>query len=621
MAIIHVLDPHVADMIAAGEVVERPASVIKELMENAMDAGAKNITVEIQNGGATGIRVTDDGCGMAPEDACNCFLRHATSKLKDENGLEAITTLGFRGEALAAISSVSRISLITRREEDKSGMRVECVAGEIQSAREIGCPTGSVFYVRDLFFNTPARLKFLKSDRAEASACVNMALRVALGRPQISVRCIRDGKEEFFTAGDGRIDGAIYNLLGREFAKNMLEVACEGENVSVRGYVSSPAFGRGNRGAQFFFINGRTFRSASLQAAVEQAYKNTLLTGRYPACALYVTVAPGQVDVNVHPTKQEVKFSQEGRVFDVVYHGVQEALNRENCLETAPETDRERLLSPMKAAVRAHFGETASFPREDRSGINGEKVVNKATFRSGTQLRLSMNERQFSYVTAGTKEGTVPDLSPKAEAPERNEPANSRFAVSEKEEKIENWRVCGEVMNTYIVVDMGDRMLLIDKHAAHERMNFDRLKARQNDVMAQTLLRPEIWKPEAEIAEILERENKQLNRYGFVAEPFGEEEFILRAIPENTDPAMAISALEEICESLKKGETDLSRDEILRTIACKAAIKAGYDTDKEELRILAEKVVRGEIRYCPHGRPVSVVVTRKELDKHFKRIV
>ena len=620
MAIIHVLDPHVADMIAAGEVVERPASVIKELMENAIDAGAKNITVEIQNGGATGIRVTDDGCGMAPEDACNCFLRHATSKLKDENGLEAIATLGFRGEALAAISAVSHISLITRREEDKSGICVDCAAGEIQSAREIGCPKGTVFQVRDLFFNTPARLKFLKSDRAEASACVNTALRVALGRPQVSVRCLRDGREEFFTAGDGRADGAVYSLLGREFARNMLEVACEAENISLRGYVSSPAFGRGNRSAQFFFINGRVFRSASLQAAVEQAYKNTLLTGRYPACVLYLTVQPGQVDVNVHPTKQEVKFSQEGRVFDVVYHGVQEALSKENCLAAGSATEPEisgpaaqqRIFPPVGAGL---------YTGGNHGGTGCAQQPKSPPARSDIPVQMSMNQRQNTYTVSGGREIFAPKPALGAAPAPRD--AGTRPGTESEETSVKNtgWRVAGEVMNTYIVVDMGERMLLIDKHAAHERMNFNRLKAQQSDVMAQTLLRPEIWKPEPEAAEIIAQKGELLLRYGFAVEPFGEEEFILRAIPENTDPAMAVAALEEICESLKKGETDLSRDEILRTIACKAAIKAGYDTDERELRILAEKVVSGEIRYCPHGRPVSVVITRTELDKLFKRIV
>ena len=330
MAVINILDPHVADMIAAGEVVERPASVIKELMENAFDAGAKNITVELRGGGATYIRVTDDGCGMAPEDAGVAFLRHATSKLHDEKGLEAIQTMGFRGEALAAISAVSHVELRTRRRGDAGGTLVTLTAGEIQEMEPTGCPEGTTMIVKDLFFNTPARLKFLKSDRAEASACVQTALRCALGRPEISVRLIRDGKEEFFSPGDGKRESAVYALLGRELAKDLLP--CEGVDgdMAVRGFVSSPSAGRGNRAAQYFFCNGRAIRSQLLQTAVEQAYRNTLLTGRFPACVLWLELSNAAVDVNVHPAKTEVKFSQEKRVFDLVYHAALSALDAES---------------------------------------------------------------------------------------------------------------------------------------------------------------------------------------------------------------------------------------------------------------------------------------------------
>ena len=330
MAEINILSPHVADMIAAGEVVERPASVVKELMENAFDAGAHAVTVEIKNGGATSIRVADDGCGMAPEDAGIAFLRHATSKLKDEHGLEAIGTMGFRGEALAAISAVSEVELSTKRRGDDSGTAMTLTAGEIQDMGETGCPDGSVFTVRNLFFNTPARLKFLKSDRAEASACVQTALRCALGRPEISVRLIRDGQEEFFSPGDGRGESAVYSLLGRELAKDLLP--CEGEDADLRvhGYVSSPAAGRGSRAAQYFYCNGRYIRSQLLQSAVEQAYKNSLLVGRFPACVLWLELSNAAVDVNVHPAKTEVKFSQEKRIFDLVYHAVLSTLSRED---------------------------------------------------------------------------------------------------------------------------------------------------------------------------------------------------------------------------------------------------------------------------------------------------
>ncbi|MBR5094530.1 MAG: DNA mismatch repair endonuclease MutL, partial [Oscillospiraceae bacterium] len=358
MSVINILPPHVADMIAAGEVVERPASVVKELMENAFDAGARSITVEIRGGGATYIRVTDDGCGMAPEDAGVAFLRHATSKLKDERGLEAIGTMGFRGEALAAISAVSHIELRTRRPQDEAGTLVTLSAGDIQEMGPVGCPAGTTMIVRDLFFNTPARLKFLKSDRSEAAACVQAALRCALGRPEVSVRLIRDGSEEFFSPGDGRQESCAYALLGRDLAMSLLPCRGEDEGMKVSGSISSPSAGRGDRRAQYLFCNGRYIKSQLLQAALEQAYKNSLLTGRYPGCVLYLELSPGSVDVNVHPAKTEVKFSYERRVFDLVYHAALSALQRED--RTAAPAEPVASASPADPTAPRSAGPAAA---------------------------------------------------------------------------------------------------------------------------------------------------------------------------------------------------------------------------------------------------------------------
>lgn len=319
MSEINILSPHVADLIAAGEVVDRPASVVKELMENAFDAGARTVTVEIRKGGMTYIRVTDDGKGMSPEDAGIAFLRHATSKLADERGLERIGTFGFRGEALAAVSAVSRVEMTTRRTGASGGVRMTLTAGDIQEMYETGCPEGTTMIIRDLFFNTPARLKFMKSDRAEGTACVQAAMKCALGRPDVSVRCIKDGKEEFFSPGDGKIESCVYHLLGRELAKGMISCNPVDEFVKVTGFVSSPAEGRGNRTGQYFYVNGRAVKSPMMQKALEMAYRNRLLTGRFPYCVLYVDIPYGSVDVNVHPTKAEVKFSNEKQVYDAIY--------------------------------------------------------------------------------------------------------------------------------------------------------------------------------------------------------------------------------------------------------------------------------------------------------------
>ena len=607
MAVINILSPHVADMIAAGEVVERPGSVVKELMENALDAGAKNVTVELTGGGATYIRVTDDGCGMAPDDAGNCFLRHATSKLHDERGLEAIETMGFRGEALAAISAVSRVELLTRRPEDSEGTYVSVTAGDIEDMHAAGCPRGTVFTVRDIFYNTPARLKFMKSDRAEGSYCVQQAARVALGRPDVSVRCVKDGKEEFFTPGDGKAESALYAILGRDTALAMLPAEGENEGVAVTGFISSPAAGRGSRATQFFFVNGRSIRSQSMQAALEQAYKNTLMVGKFPACVLYITLSPGAVDVNVHPTKNEVKFSAEKRVFDAVHYSCVSALQGErDTLKMRLSPATEKKLSPQTP------------PRQEAPKKEPPR-----------QMTMELHSPPPAYGTGASvvytpRPAPAPTRRPAWQAPVRKAPTpmSQPEPAPAPEPKTDDTpvRVAGEVLRTYIVAEQGEKIYLIDKHAAHERMNFDALKARGREIMSQALIQPQTWRPGPEDREALGENEALLREMGFELEPYGDEDVVIRAVPEGMDPGQVVAALEEIGEKLRTGARDLARDGILQTIACKAAVKAGWDTDPRELQVLAEKVASGEIKYCPHGRPVAVTLTKKELDRQFGRI-
>lgn len=661
MPVINILSPHVADMIAAGEVVERPASVIKELVENAFDAGARNITVAIEDGGATCIRVTDDGCGMAPEDAGVAFLRHATSKLQDERGLEAISTMGFRGEALAAISAVSEIELTTRRRGDREGTRVTLSAGDIQEMGPWGCPEGTTMTVRRLFYNTPARLKFLKSDRSEASACLQAALRCALGHPEVSLRFLRDGKEEFFSPGDGRMDSCAYSLLGRELAKDLLSCESQMDNMSLRGFVSSPAAGRGNRSAQYFYCNGRYIRSALLQSAVEQAYKNTLLTGRYPACVLYLTLGYGSVDVNVHPAKTEVKFSAERQVFDLVYHAVLSALAGERPgvqakLPTAGKAEKVPAAEKPAAAPRTDFYRSMS-AREFREGGYRVSAAPQAARATSVPAAITAPAPRPSIQTpredpadfglrapqAGFQ--TSLDLRPAAERepfPPVSTPndaqslGNPGFSPLEAPKAVENsvqnvesfpvpdHNILGEALKTYILVEQDETLIFIDKHAAHERMIFDRLKQQQRQIMSQGLLCPVTLRLSGEDGELLEKNGPLLAELGFELEPFGENEYILRAVPADMLPEDARAAVEEICEKLSHGKAPdpaAARDEILHTVACKAAIKAGWDTDRQELERLVDAVLSGQVKYCPHGRPVSIRLTRKELDKQFKRIV
>lgn len=634
---IQILSPHLADLIAAGEVVERPASVVKELVENAFDAGAHTVTVELRGGGATYLRVTDDGCGMTPEDAGIAFLRHATSKLHDAQGLEAIGTMGFRGEALAAISAVSHITLTTRRRGAPSGTHMTLDAGEIQDMYETGCPEGTTMIVRDLFYNTPARRKFLKTDRAEGAACAAAALRCALGRPDVSVRCIRDGEELFFSPGDNKLDSCVYSLLGRELAKTLLP--CEGEvdGVRVHGFISSPAAGRGSRAQQHFFCNGRWIRSAVLQAALEQAYRNTLLVGRFPACVLYVELSCAAVDVNVHPAKTEVKFSHERAVFDAVYYGARAALEAEKepvatlsktaaKPEPTPKADpfppaapsRSTPAAPVCSATRTYAPaapaeEAVSFRSPTASAFAAPRVTPPPVFTP--PARTAPQPPMPKPVVQGVQTALEPESS------EAETPSPLARAVPPETPPA---RLIGEAMHTYILVEKGDTLILIDKHAAHERINFDRLRQNPADIPSQTLLEPLPFTPDASDAEVLQQHSDTLAELGFTLEPFGRSDYILRGVPAQIDAGDALPALEEICAQLRHGaHTDAQavRDEVLKTVACKAAIKAGWQTEPEELLRLADAVCAGEVKYCPHGRPVAVTLTRRELDKLFKRIV
>lgn len=642
---IQILSPHLADLIAAGEVVERPASVVKELVENAFDAGARTVTVELRGGGATYLRVTDDGCGMTPEDAGIAFLRHATSKLHDAQGLEAIGTMGFRGEALAAISAVSHITLTTRRRGAPGGTHMTLDAGEIQDMYETGCPEGTTMIVRDLFYNTPARRKFLKTDRAEGAACAAAALRCALGRPDVSVRCIRDGEELFFSPGDNKLDSCVYSLLGRELAKTLLPCESEVDGVRVHGFISSPAAGRGSRAQQHFFCNGRWIRSAALQAALEQAYRNTLLVGRFPACVLYVELSCAAVDVNVHPAKTEVKFSHERAVFDAVYYGARAALEAEKepvatlsktaaKPEPAPKADPFVPAAPKAAPAAAQHPPAPAAPTfaPARTYAPAAPAEEALSFRSPTAsafaaprvtpppvftppARTAPQPPMPQPVVQGVQTALEP------ESAEAETPSPLARAVPPETPPA---RLIGEAMHTYILVEKGDTLILIDKHAAHERINFDRLRQNPADIPSQTLLEPLPFTPDESDADVLQQHGDTLAELGFTLEPFGRSDYILRGVPAQIDAGDALPALEEICAQLRHGaHTDAQavRDEVLKTVACKAAIKAGWQTEPEELLRLADAVCAGEVKYCPHGRPVAVTLTRRELDKLFKRIV
>ncbi|MCL2563242.1 MAG: DNA mismatch repair endonuclease MutL [Oscillospiraceae bacterium] len=636
MAIIKQLDPHVADLIAAGEVVERPASVVKELIENALDAGAAAITLEIQGGGLTYIRVTDNGKGMVPADAKLAFLRYATSKLRTGRDLEAIATLGFRGEALAAISAVSRIDLLTRAEGSDEGTSVTVEAGQVAAADAAGCPVGTTMIVRDLFFNTPARLKFMKTDRAEAAAVTAMLVGVALSNPGVSFRYIRDGKEEYHTPGDGSLRSAVYTLLGRDFAKGLIEVESRGEAAEVTGFVTAPAHARGSRGHQRFYVNGRLVRSKLLQAALEQAYKNVQFSGKFPGCVLYITLGLGAVDVNVHPAKTEVKFVDEKQVFDGVYYGVLHALEQSSYMpEIVLSKDTQKVLdvpaAPAGGGVPDASRPNTAMPRgvEDAAPCKGR--AEQPLYRQDTgdyPLPFAADGSELRDAIAVIYGGREAVTEPAPEQVRLTAPQESGrqgaapTAAERRDEDITPYRVLGEALGTYILVERGEELLFIDKHAAHERILFDRLKAADYAAMPQPLIAPVTVDLGAELTAVLTERAAVLERFGFELDALGPGTVAVRQVPEEIDLDEMEPFLTELAEGLGMGRTpDFAgvRDEVLHTMACKAAIKAGRRSEPEELAALAERVLRGEVQYCPHGRPVTLTLSRAQLDKQVRR--
>jgi len=655
MAKIRQLPPHVADRIAAGEVVERPASVVKELAENAIDAGATLVTVEIRGGGLTFMRVTDNGGGIEPEDAETAFLRHATSKIQDERGLEAIKTLGFRGEALAAIAAVSKVELLSRVPGAAEGVRLVLEGGAVTEKAPAGCPEGTTLIVRDLFYNTPARLKFIKSDRAEAAAISAVMISCALSHPEISFRYIRDGKEEFHTPGDGRVDSCIYTLFGRDFAADMLPASSEDEGLKVTGYICAPHKARGNRSSQYFFVNGRAVRSKILQAALEQAYRNSLSTGRYPSCVLYLTMRWSEVDVNVHPAKIEVKFQHERKVFDGVYYAALSAIRAYTGVPEMPD-EAKPAPSPEVPAADAETDETVriptvfipAYPEQGahapiRDGLAGswrapsiknaggyEKHAAPRPGRDGGTPPLTRGGAQTrSFDTPLLRTARGDDLqalraaNPGGKAGAAISPGAPKAAETQAQARPEpEYRYVGEAFGTYVIVEYGGSLWLIDKHAAHERMHFDRLKSQGFEPMAQVLLESVVCRLGREDAALLFDNLETFERLGFLIEPFGEEAVAVRQIPSDIAREDAEATLEEILDLLRKGgkPDETSRlDSMLHTIACKAAVKAGKSSDPGALGELIENVLTGKVRYCPHGRPVAVEWTKASIDRSFKR--
>lgn len=653
---INLLDKSVYELIAAGEVIERPSSVIKELAENSIDAGAASITVEIKRGGISYLRVTDDGCGISHEDIPTAFMRHATSKVYTQDDLDSINTLGFRGEALASVCAVSRVELLTKQREDQLGSIYRIEAGEPTENDRAGCADGTTIIIRDLFYNTPARLKFLKKDVTEGNYCASVIEKLALSHPGISFRFIRDGRQTMLSSGDGEYYSAVYAVFGKQFAAGLIPVENVYQNTAVTGYVSSPLFTRANRSMQNFFVNGRSVKSPLCCAALEEAFRNTIMVGKFPSCVLCVNTDPSQVDANIHPTKTEVRFTNEKIVFDAVYFAVKNALmgydeSREIKLNTAParaenipQPERARSSEPLRTASAQVIEEppkTMPIPSGRDAVIYPQEKREPPKF---TLRQETPQPAQFTQPLPAAEQTYMPELVP-AKKPEPKETPLSDlpgFAfLSEKsfekkpepvpqepdpvipqERPKEQIRVVGELFKTYIVCESTEGMILIDKHAAHERVNFERLK-KGFDSSAQLLMQPEeVYLTPEEFNGMSEYADK-LAQVGIIME-FTDGKARVTGLPQMLDKVPPAEIVECIAKIVSQGNTNAEGelfDDMLHTVACKASIRGNEDNDILELQVLAQEVFNNpDIRYCPHGRPVMTQISRKQIERYFGRV-
>ena len=636
MAIINVLPKEIYQLIAAGEVVERPSSVVKEMIENSLDAGAKNITLEIKNGGSTYIRITDDGCGIERDDVRKVFISHATSKISKKDDLNSIATLGFRGEAMASISAVSKVELLTKAENEEIGTRYEIAGGEELEFDDAGCPNGTTIVVRDIFFNTPARMKFLKKDVTEGNQVAGIVDRMAISHPEISFRFIRDGKQVLITSGNGDLKSTVYSVLGKEMSDSLMSVDYSFNDMRITGFVSKPTASRKSRAGQYFYINNRIVKSKTAMAALEQAYKNTIMVGRFPACVLNIELNPAQVDVNVHPAKTEVRFANEKPIFDLVYYAV----------KTAIENDR--------TVKEVEFKENPIYRQESKNVYqNNDNKSFQAKFDffkkkdepPSQQVIKTKPREDFWQVEAPKPEYKIArDEKPKArvdinieyEEPEEISTAKSKDAPKERdiekvvitdekdnENVIPNFKLIGEAFKTYLIVEIENELYFIDKHAAHERMNFERFKA-QATVETQMLLAPVVVNLTKDEFIAISENVELIKKCGFELEEFGESQIIVRAIPSLVDGDSVKDLMLEIAQKLLEHKTDILPDKIdwiYHSASCRGAVKAGDYTSRQEQEMFVKKLLSmPNIRFCPHGRPVFIKMSKYDIEKQFGRV-
>ena len=703
MGVINVLDKHIAELIAAGEVVERPSSVIKELVENSIDAGAKNITVEIKNGGTTFMRVADDGCGIYRDDIKKAFLRHATSKVKTANDLDMISTLGFRGEALASISAVSRLQVITKNENEEIGTCYEIEGGDEISLEEAGCPTGTTFVIRDLFYNIPARSKFLKKDVAEGNAVSALMDKIVLSHPEVAFTFIRDGKQVLRTFGDGKLLSAIYSVFGKDFAKGLIPVDYTLDSVTVKGYISKPINSRPNRNMQNFFINGRFVKTRTGMAALEEAYKGSIMVGKFPSAVLQLTVPYEIIDVNVHPAKIEVRFINERPVFDAIYHAVKTALqqgderkqihfkentafneikkvnpfnNAQAVFAKAENTPAEKPIKPIERIEPVlKNSEPKPYNPFDELDLKDEKPksvsidnlkmsdssnpfdiyskqaikriselenkkaeFSKQKLEKAEQLILKATQQEESLTK---QEITVDDLTAEStETPIETEVSKEEVkplkeisenktdnndALTELPKEQTKLRFLGEAFNTYIIVEKNDNeVLIIDKHAAHERIIYEKLKADSGSANVQYLLTPITVTLDKIDYDAAVSNLDMFAKCSFDVEDFGNGTLLVRSAPQYLAATEIADCITEMSGYIASGKKDIyteKMDWFYHNVSCRSAIKAGNKSTVQELMDIAWTLEKNpQIKYCPHGRPICIVMTKYEIEKQFGRL-
>lgn len=671
MSEIRVLDKKIAELIAAGEVIERPASIVKELLENSIDAGATHITIEIKSGGVELIRVTDDGKGIAPEDAETAFLRHATSKVKTAEDLNEIFTLGFRGEALASICAVSRVSMLTRKKDSEIGCHIEIAGGELIGKEEAGCPVGTTIIVKNIFYNTPARMKFLKKDVSEANAVASIVEKIAVSNPSIAFKFIRDGKLDIQTVGDGKLFSAIHSVFGKPFADTLLPVESEKNGVKVSGFISKAQNSRAKRGMQYFFLNGRTVKNVTMMVALEEAYKGAIMVGKFPACVLMVDISPSIVDINVHPTKTEVRFSDERVVYDAVYFACKSALSCDSAEAEFKfkENPREKSFSEsVKFNDFTLVGEQTTFKekvenlysqendkKENEKTVFEEKkteVIIQNPFANSSAKIVSdivFNDKSIDAKKSGDVEIKLeksPVFESHDDAVEEEKTSdvkndiivvetiseNNNYntiteednAVSSTDDRFSGAKVIGELFKTYIMLECDNALYLVDKHAAHERLIYDKLKASAKEAQKQYLLESIVCKLSREEYDALMQHIETVSDLGFEIDDFGNGSVIIRAIPPYVSNEDAISVVSEIASNLQNSKKEITPkilDDIYHTIACRSAVKANDKSSNYELSFLVECLKREtDVKHCPHGRPVTVKISKSDIEKRFGRI-